>query len=435
MEKIKYINNDFDFNGLSLAHPNGLQGGSYFTKLTVNNESLYLQTKRCRTKQGIVKTIKKTYCDLMFDKNDSDVVDWFENLEERLIDLIYEKRTLWFHNELDKDDISSSFSSPVRTYKSGKYYLVRVHLSHANILSSGEFNCYDEQGQTVDPNTLTNQEQIVIPLIEIQGVKFSSRNFSVEISLKQMMVLKKEEETFNKCLIKIPTGVIGKEENDSLDSSVNKESVSQVEDNKNIEVKDDTSTEIQLGKIELSELTSNDSSSVHSSENNDDNEVVDKTNEVVDDNEENNVVTEVTGTIVEESQKLDEENVDEIVNKTDNSDSITLEIEDLEDDDKNQNNLEEFEVSLETLDVKDDNAVKLRQPNEVYLEIWREARKRAKLARKNAIEAYLEAKNIKSTYMINEIDDSDSEDEIDNIINNMEDEKLDSKSIISLGQN
>ena len=56
--KIKYINNEFDFNGLSLAHPNGLQGGSYFTKLTVNNESLYLQTKRCRTKQGIVKTIK-----------------------------------------------------------------------------------------------------------------------------------------------------------------------------------------------------------------------------------------------------------------------------------------------------------------------------------------------------------------------------------------
>ena len=435
MEKIKYINNEFDFNGLSLAHPNGLQGGSYFTKLTVNNDSLYLQTKRCRTKQGIVKTIKKTYCDLMFDKNDSDVVDWFENLEERLIDLIYEKRTLWFHNELDKDDISSSFSSPVRTYKSGKYYLVRVHLSHANILSSGEFNCYDEQGQTVDPNTLNDQEQIVIPLIEIQGVKFSSRNFSVEISLKQMMVLKKEEETFNKCLIKIPTAVNGREENDSLDSSENKESASQVEDNKNIEVKDDkSSTEIQLDKIELSELTSNDSSSIHSSENNDENEVVDN-NEVVDKNEENNVVTEVTGTIVEEPKKLDEENVDETDNKIDNSDPITLEIEDLEDDDKNQNNLEEFEVSLETLDVKDDNAVKLRQPNEVYLEIWREARKRAKLARKTAIEAYLEAKNIKSTYMINEIDDSDSEDEIDNIINNMEDEKLESKSIISLGQN
>ena len=119
----------------------------------------------------------------MFDKNDSEVVDWFENWR-KLIELIYEKST-WFHNELDKDDISSSFSSPIRTYKSGKYYLVRVHLSHANILSSGEFNCYDEQGQNVDPNTLSDQELVVIPLIEIQGVKFSSRNFSVEISLKQ----------------------------------------------------------------------------------------------------------------------------------------------------------------------------------------------------------------------------------------------------------
>ena len=42
-----------------------------------------MQTKRCKTKQGIVKTLKKTYCDLMYDKNDTDVVDWFENLEEK----------------------------------------------------------------------------------------------------------------------------------------------------------------------------------------------------------------------------------------------------------------------------------------------------------------------------------------------------------------
>ena len=436
MEKIKYINKDFDFNGLSLAHPNGLQGGSYFTKLSMNNDTLYLQTKRCRTKQGIVKTIKKTYCDLMFDKNDSEVVDWFENLEERLIELIYEKRNLWFHNELDKDDISSSFSSPIRTYKSGKYYLVRVHLSHANILSSGEFNCYDEQGQNVDPNTLSDQELVVIPLIEIQGVKFSSRNFSVEISLKQMMVLKKEEETFNKCLIKIPTNKVVSDNNDSLDSAENKEEVPQeVTESKNIEIKpDEASTELvdqkEMGKIELSELNSNDSSSIHSSENSVDEEK--SVNEEKRVNEDNNIVTEVTGNIVEDSNGSSETIVD---NNDTQNEPIALEIEDLEKNDKIQNNLEEFEVSLETLDVKDDDTVKLREPNEVYMEIWREARKRAKLARKTAIEAYLEAKNIKSTYMINEIDDSDSEDEFDNIINNMEPEQLESKSIISLGQN
>ena len=424
MEKIKYINENFDFNGLSLAHPNGLQGGSYFTKLSVNNESLYLQTKRCKTKQGIVKTIKKTYCDLMFDKNDSEVVDWFENLEERLIELIYEKRNLWFHNELDKDDISSSFSSPIRTYKSGKFYLVRVHLSHANILSSGEFNCYDEQGQNVDPNTLNDQDLKVIPLIEIQGVKFSSRNFSVEISLKQMMVLKKEEDAFNKCMIKVPTKNVVEDTTDSLDSSENTEKASEEKENIKEETNDTSeklATTTELGKIELSELTSNDSSSIHSSE---DNSVTEAE------------ATEVTGDIVIETKtENDETSVDLGKNETDKDQQITLEIEDLEKDEKNQNNLEEFEVSLETLDVKNDDVVKLRQPNEVYMEIWREARKRAKQARKAAIEAYLEAKNIKSTYMINEIDDSDSEDEFDNIINSMEPEQLESKSMISLGQN
>ena len=432
MEKIKYINDDFNFNGLSLAHPNGLQGGSYFTKLSVNNESLYLQTKRCKTKQGIVKTVKKTYCDLMFDKNDSEVVDWFENLEERLIELIYDKRNLWFHNELDKDDISSSFSSPIRTYKSGKFYLVRVHLSHANILSSGEFNCYDEQGQTVDPNTLNDQEIKIIPLIEIQGVKFSSRNFSVEISLKQMMVLKKEEDTFNKCMIKVPTKNVVEDNNNSIDSLESTDDVSHIKENsenKKEEVSDPskTPTTTVLNKIELSELTSNDSSSINSSEDNSNN---DKNNN---DNDNENV-TEVTGNIVAENETDNGKNgVDLGKTETNDEKGITLEIEDLEKNEKNQNNLEEFEVSLETLDVKDDGIVKLRQPNEVYMEIWREARKRAKQARKTAIEAYLEAKNIRSTYMINEIDDSDSEDELDNIVNSMESEEVGSKSIISLG--
>ena len=425
MEKIKYINKDFDFNGLSLAHPNGLQGGSYFTKLSVNNEALYLQTKRCKTKQGVVKTVKKTYCDLMFDKNDSDVVDWFENLEERLIELIYEKRNLWFHNELDKEDISSSFSSPIRTYKSGKFYLVRVHLSHANILSSGEFNCYDEQGQTVDPNTLNDQELKVIPLIEIQGVKFSSRNFSVEISLKQMMVLKKEEDTFNKCLITLPTSSNVKKEDkneeiDSLDSSgANEENTKNTESvvvesttaNDNTESNDNENV-----KIELTELSSNDSSSINSSENETVDEVTNVTDNILEDNSDNN------------GKKLDNSS-NEIQEK-----DLSLEIEDLESNDNNKpKGLEEFEVSLETLDVKENDVVKLRQPNEVYMEIWREARKRAKQARKTAIEAYLEAKNIKSTYMINEIDDSDSEDEIDNIVNSMESEDGGSKSLISLG--
>ncbi len=68
-----------------------------------------------------------------------------------------------------------------------------------------------------------------------------------------------------------------------------------------------------------------------------------------------------------------------------------------------------------TLSVPDEEeSLKLRKPNEVYMEIYKEVRRRAKEARKKAIEAYLEVKRIKSLYMLDEIevDDSDDDDDI-----------------------
>ena len=53
--------------------------------------------------------------------------------------------------------------------------------------------------------------------------------------------------------------------------------------------------------------------------------------------------------------------------------------------------------------------MQLKKPNQVYFELYKEARNKAKLAKKSAIIAYLEAKNIKKTYMIENINDSDSD--------------------------
>ena len=62
----------FDFSKVILTHPEALQGGSFFTKLNINNDMLYLQTPKCISKQGIVSSSgKKTYIDLMFSANDS----------------------------------------------------------------------------------------------------------------------------------------------------------------------------------------------------------------------------------------------------------------------------------------------------------------------------------------------------------------------------
>ena len=47
---------------------------------------------------------------------------------------------------------------------------------------------------------------------------------------------------------------------------------------------------------------------------------------------------------------------------------------------------------------------------EVYYEIYKAARKKAKDAKSRAIIAFLEAKNIKKTYMLENLDDSDDSD-------------------------
>ena len=68
--------------------------------------------------------------------------------------------------------------------------------------------------------------------------------------------------------------------------------------------------------------------------------------------------------------------------------------------------LKEIELpnSLDNLE-----SITLKKPNQVYYEIYQKAREKAKQAKQAAILAYLEVKNIKKTYMLNDINDSDEE--------------------------
>jgi len=86
------------------------------------------------------------------------------------------------------------------------------------------------------------------------------------------------------------------------------------------------------------------------------------------------------------------------------------------------NELKEFcfntnlENTLETMTLK--------KPNQVYYDLYKEARTKAKAAKKAAIIAYLEAKNIKKTYMLDDILD-ENESEIDAEIEEVSDSELD----------
>ena len=397
-------NKDFQFDSLTLAQPNGLQGGSYFTRLMLNDNPLYIQAPACRTKQGIVTSGKKSYCDLMFTGDNEEILDWFENLEKTMVNKIYEKRNLWFHNNLEKEDIENAFTSLMRVYKSGRFYLVRVNLAKNKSSSQKPFTCFDDQENPVNPEVIKDQDVKVIPLLEFLGVKFSSKSFQIEVCLRQLMVIN-EKEMFNTCLIKKSSG----NETEKQDSPVLTDESTTAEPSSTSPISPIDLDNIEVNVTEIANGDSNSSAEeVTLGVNNEEQDVV------ADDIVAEDVVEHNDADVEQEkspSPEPDGEKID-LVNVTDDLEEFKSEKE---------NSLEEIDFDIENLE--NDDTISLKKPNEVYFEIWREARLAAKQARKQALQAYLNAKNIKATYMLDEIDD-DSSDEFDNYLDSLNEKEV-----------
>jgi hypothetical protein len=379
MDNIIEPNKTFDFSNLTLSHPVGIQGGAYFTKIEYNKKPLYIQTTKSLTRQGLVKTGKKYYCDLMFDKNSEDLIHWFENLEEKCQKLIYEKKDDWFQGNLEESDIETAFNSLLRVYKSGKYYLLRTNIKNSKD-DVPSIKIYNENEIPLGISDITN-ETLVISILEIQGIKFTSRNFQIEIELKQVMVLDNEP-IFENCLIKSNKKPL---EQTSLE-----------------EMKEISNPDSNLKGIIVTEsIITNDLVEQTSSE-------VEKKPEEKEEKEEIKTTENLANLDnLEEMEALD---LLQDENKQEENISLNIDFEDLMEDIQENNDEALKEIDNDDLNLeKPDEFITLKKPNEVYFNLYKEARNKAKQAKKSAILAYLEAKNIKKTYMLENINDSDSD--------------------------
>jgi hypothetical protein len=398
MENIIDPTDSFDYELINLDNPTPVQGGCFFTKLNCGEKKLplYLQLPKCRSKQGICKTTssKKFFIDLIFNSYENSLITWFENFENRCRELIFEKKDNWFQSEMDLDDIESHFNSCMKTYKSGKYIVIRCYIPNNKTIRKNYCLIYDENENILNIDDVKENLEI-IPLIAIEGIKFSSKSFQIEINVPQIMVLKMPEE--------IKTGfLINKKSknNDIIETSDEKEEIKEAYQDISIDNKN-TLEEV----VDLEKNIDNQSLEIVR-----DLKVTDNTEEIkklenIEDKDESNKLNN--------SSELEETGELEIVDA--NIDNIEL---------KNENSLKELDISLEkdiTLENDDENPITLKKPNDVYLEIYKNARERAKKMRHAAVEAYLEAKNIKNKYLL---DDILSEDENSNYGENEEIEDI-----------
>jgi hypothetical protein len=385
---------DYDFSNLYLGPPSTVAGGAYFTKIMYNNnKQLYIQTPKSLTKQGFVKSGKKIYVDLMFDNNDTVFINWIENLEAKCLELIFSKGDNWFQTKLDKDDIESAFTSPFKIYKSGKFYLLRVNVKPNIKIFNDNSNIINLEDITAD--------KTLISIIEIQGIKFSSRNFQIEIELKQSMVVSPDP-FLDECFIKKPnkkqSTVADDLEEDIVKNSDNLFATpltkTGINNNltKSVSTSDETFSNIEVDIIDID---------------------IDKKTET------NTAINSKTTVNINPLKNADiqlgditELDFDLDLNSNDTNENIVLEIEDLSHEPikiEDPNLLKEVDLSPSLENNLE--SITLKKPNQVYYEIYKKAREKAKEAKKEAILAFLEAKNIKKTYMLDDIDESDEDDD------------------------
>jgi hypothetical protein len=397
---------DYDFSNLYLGPPSTLAGGAYFTRMMYNNNKLlYLQTPKCLTKQGFVKSGKKMFVDLMFDNNDTVFINWIENLETKCQELIHSKGEAWFQSKLEKDDIETAFTSPFKIYKSGKYYLLRVNVK-PNI------KIYNEADESIKIEDITT-EKTIISILELQGIRFTSRNFQIEIELKQSMVVSPDP-FLDECFIKKPV-----RRNPVPSNTVPSNTV--------------PSNMVTTSVIPFEKIVNSNTSNTNTF-NTIDLDISDGDDEIV----EEEVAEEQNGEGLAEEQDglTSSSNLDDFINETANeltrnnqilskgleentqinttyqnsnaNDNIVLEIEELDFIEKDDPNILK-EVDLSSSLENSLESITLKKPNQVYYEIYKKAREKAKECKKVAIAAYLEAKNIKNTYMLEDNDESDSD--------------------------
>lgn len=343
METIYEPNAKFPFDKLVLAPPTVIAGGNYFIKYLANKTPLYIQPPKCKTRGGIhstVKSGKRIHCDLMFSNENEDFIRWIEDLETYTCKYIYEHREKWFESEMDMHDIENYFASPLKIYKSGKFYLARTNIGTR--LGKMSLKIYDENEQDVDPESI-NDNTDVITILEFQGIKCSARSFQIEIEMKQMMTVKPSN-LFDSCLL-------GRKREDE-----------HIEQPRQIEETLDTHHQEKEKEEEVKEEDKD----------------------------------EDLNEYYEDTTRKEEEEIEETLDTQPNS---------------IDHSLDNFEVELYLDEVPETETIQIKARNEVYYEMYREAKRKAKIAKDAALSAYLEARQIKNTYMLDDIDDSDEDEE------------------------
>ena len=472
MEGIYNANDEFPFSNLVLLKPISISGGNYFIKFRINESPLYIQTPKCNTKNGILKAGKKYFSDLMFTNEHETFIQWIEKLEDYCQKYIYDNRTTWFDTELEMHDIENSFSSCFKLYKSGKYYIVRcnvptqlgmcslkIYNENEELIDHSEMNDKNDiitileiQGIKCSARSFQIEIEIKQMLVLRQtnlfekcilssGNKYqqsaltedSSSERNNELSGdnkdlgKQNHIIENQLELSSNPNIGIartqPVGTTGSVRDLSGYGLSSKGKGTIINTNRDttdgfIEPHHDNHSQINDSINNNKNTVSNNTIPDLSSDYKSRTSITSRPTNARNENWSSPTVGTGAGVIaipppIEPSISLDDIARTQEVGTTGSVRDLSgdglssKDKEELDEDDNESDELKEIEFTLDEIPENDQIQIKTR--NDVYYKMYQDAKQKAKMAKALALSSYLEAQRIKNTYMLEDLDDSDSD--------------------------
>ena len=371
---------NFPFDDLKLSNPIAQSGGTYLIRFSHDNKPIYIQPPKCFSKQGVIHSNRKFFIDLMFSNENVSFMEFLEKLEENSQQYIFKNKENWFEGDIEYSDIENFFQSPSKMYKSGKYYLVRTIIP--SVLGKPQLTIYDENENSIELSSLTNEDP-TMSILEVCGIKCSARTFQIVLEVKQMMKLQKQN-NFSKCLFSSNPNSI---EEPSKGTNIMEVEVSKKSDEVLDVILQEESVQEESVQEEASKLNLVENSTI---------------GDLIEESAEENELL-----LLEDVQENEVSNGPMI--ETDNQTKMDIE----ENNQMFSQNLKELELCVDDLEVQEPFSINERK--DVYYKMYKDARKKAKIAKELALASYLEARNIKNTYMLEDIENSDSEDESETI--------------------
>ena len=302
-------------------------------------------------------------------------------------------REKWFDSSLTEPIIEDSFTPISKLYKSGKFHSVRVNIPTR--LGKCSLKIFDESEQEVPLEEIRDSSSL-LTILEIQGIRCSSRTFQLDVEVKQMMVLKPID-LFETCLFSKKPAIKNSPpvETKTVEEPV---VVTEPEVERTVEEKQE--------EVAIQE------------------DQEDQEEEPIQENQDDIVVIEQQEEVQEEALEPELERT--VEEKQDETEFISTEENDVESVESEENTLakklegvDEINIGLPT-EEEESETITLKKRNHVYFTMYKEAKRKARAARDLAISHYLEAKKIRYSHLNDQSDSDEDNDEEDILDKEME---------------